>query len=684
MTTRLDRLLRPRHLAVVGGAAAAAVIRQCDRIGYSGDIWPVHPSRDRLAGRPCYRTVSELPGVPDAVFIGVNRRATIDLVRELAALGAGGAVAYASGFKETEDGAALQAALTEGAGPMPVLGPNCYGFINYLDRALLWPDQHGGIAVERGVALVTQSSNVAISMTMQQRGLPIAYVVTAGNQAQTGLAEIAEALAMDDRVSAIGLHIEGIGDTRAFERMARTARERGVPVVALRVGRSAEARAAAFTHTASITGSQAGAEAFLRRMGVPWLRTIPEFLETLKLLHVIGPLSGRDICSLSCSGGEATLMADAIAGRHLRFRPLSDDQRARVRATLGELVTVSNPLDYHTFIWAQRAPMARAFTAMLDGRFDLALLVLDFPRRDRCADADWDAAVAALKHAVAETGAPAAVVSSLPENLPETRAGELMKFGIAPLCGFEEALAAAEAAASIGEAFATTRPAPILRVPDASARTAHEILFEAAAKRALAEFGLVTPAGRVVAGIDDAVAAAETIGYPVAVKVTGQAHKTEGGGVRLNLGDADAVRTAARALGAGDSPLLVERMVENAVAEVVIGVTRDAQFGLLMTIGAGGTLVELLDDTASLLLPATDEELCAALKSLRIAALLDGYRNRPAADVAAAVSAIGAVARYAQAHAETLQELDVNPLILRRRGHGAVAADALIVKRKQE
>ena len=166
-------------------------------MGFGGDIWPVHPTRDEVHGRRCFRSVAELPEAPDAAFIGVNRNLTIDIVRALAARGAGGAICYASGFREAEDGAALEDALIEAAGDMPILGPNCYGVINYLDGALLWPDQHGGARVESGVAIVTQSSNIAINMTMQRRGLPIAYVATAGNQAQTGLSEIAHALLED-------------------------------------------------------------------------------------------------------------------------------------------------------------------------------------------------------------------------------------------------------------------------------------------------------------------------------------------------------------------------------------------------------------------------------------------------------------------------------------------------------
>jgi acyl-CoA synthetase (NDP forming) len=676
MATNLERLFRPKSIAVFGGREAAQVIVQSDRMGFAGNIWPVHPTRDEVHGRRCFRSVAELPEAPDAAFIGVNRNLTIDIAGELAARGAGGAICYASGFREAADGAALEDALLKAAGAMPVIGPNCYGIINYLDGALLWPDQHGGTRVEGGVAIVTQSSNIAINMTMQRRGLPIAYVATVGNQAQTDLAEIALGFLDDPRVTAIGLHVEGVKDAAGFEAMARFARARGKPIVAMTVGRSEQSRAATISHTASILGSEVAAAAFFDRQAIPRLRSIPEFLEALKLLHVHGPLPGGDLASISCSGGEASIMADAAVGRKIRYRPLDTGERAQVKATLSDLVTVANPLDYHTFVWAKEDGMAATFAAMIGCGFDLTMLVLDFPRSDRCSDADWTIAVRAIAHAAAATGGRTAVVASLPENMPEGRAAELLAQNIAPLCGIAEALGAAEAAAFIGRRWKEPLPAPVLAplAPPAPQR----VLFEAEAKQAIADFGVSVPRSRVVCDPRQAAAAADELGYPVVLKAVGIAHKSEGGAVRLNLKSAAEVESAAQDLARIGTGLLVERMVTDAVAELLIGVTRDPQFGLLMTIGAGGVLVELLGDAASLLLPATEEEIRRAILSLKTAPLLQGFRGRPHGDLDAATAAAVAVARYAEAHADTLDELEINPLLVRPEGHGAVAVDALI------
>jgi len=352
MPRDLSRLLRPKTIAVVGGGAwCRSVIEQVRKAGFAGDIWPVHPKGGEIAGIPVFAALSDLPAAPDATFVGINRDATIDTVAALSAMGAGGAVCFASGFAEVEDGQELNARLLLAAGRMPILGPNCYGMINALDGALLWPDQHGCLPVESGVAILTQSSNIAINMTMQHRGLPIAYVVTCGNQAQTTQAEIASGLLDDPRVTAIGLHIEGFGDLATWQALARKARDKGVPLVAIKVGRSAQAQAATVSHTASLAGGDAGAQALLDRLGIARVNDIPTFLETLKLLHVCGPLPSGRIASISCSGGEASIAADTAHGRALEFPPLNPRQKSDLFDALGPKVTLANPLDYHTYIW---------------------------------------------------------------------------------------------------------------------------------------------------------------------------------------------------------------------------------------------------------------------------------------------------------------------------------------------
>ena len=767
---RLSRLVRPRSIAVIGGREAARVAEQCDRMGFAGALWPVHPERATVAGRAAFRSVADLPAPPDAAFVGVNRHATVEVVAALSRAGAGGAVCYASGFLEAGDGGALQRALVEAAGEMPIIGPNCYGLINFLDGAPLWPDQHGGRrlgADERGVAVVTQSSNIAISLTMQRRALPLAYVVTAGNQAQLGVSRLASAFLEDERVSAIGLHVEGFDSVAGFEALAREARARAVPVVVMKAGRSERGRAATLSHTASVAGSDAGAEAFLRRLGFARVHGIPELLEALKLLHVHGALGGARLGAMCCSGGEAGVIADAVEGTGVALPDLAPEHAAAVGATVHPLVTVANPLDYHTFSWGDEAALSGTFTAFARAGLDATMLVLDFPRTDRCEDAEWWVAANAFERAMDAAGARGIIAATLGENLSEETAEKLMKRGIAPLAGVREALTAIECAAAVGEAWRAPPGAPLLTggrpsgpshddpqvrhqpgaplpadeclpvsshgdpqvrhqpgapsladeclpgSPHSDPQVRHQpgaplladkclsgapvLLDEATSKARLAAFGVVVPPGAVARNEDEAVAVAASLGGPVAVKALGIAHKTERGAVMLGLSEPGEIREAARELlalgggsghdgsgggsGSGDR-VLVERFTPDVVAELIVGLHRDPQLGLLLTVGSGGTLVELTADSATLLLPVSEAEVRAALSGLRCAPVLEGYRGRAPADVDAAVAAVLGIARFAVEHRDRLEELDVNPLGVCARGSGAVALDALIRTRE--
>ncbi|KQS97819.1 MULTISPECIES: acetate--CoA ligase family protein [unclassified Rhizobium] len=684
MTRSLDRLIRPKSIAVFGGKEARRVIEQCGKMGFKGDIWPVHPKLDDVLGHKCYRSVADLPAAPDASFVGVNRQLTIDIIRDLSARGAGGAICYASGFREAvselADGNDLQEALVAAAGDMPIVGPNCYGFINALDGALLWPDQHGMLRVDKGVAVLTQSSNIACNISMQMRGLPLAYIMTAGNQAQTGLSELAIAALEDPRVTAVGLHIEGFDSIEALQRLAVRARELKKPVVTLKVGKSEAAQLATVSHTASLAGNDAVSSAVLERLGIGRVETLPELLETLKLLHLHPPLKSFDISSMSCSGGEASLMADSGVKRKTVFRALKESQRQPLRETLGDMVTIANPLDYHTFVWGNLEKQTIAFTEMMKGDYALNLIVLDFPRQDRCDAADWNTTCDAVIAAAKATGAVAGVVASLGENMPEETALSLMASGVVAFSGIDEALAAAEISAGIGASWAKPAPQPLLSAsPDSSDIVT---ISESEAKAELAKFGLVVPMGKVALTASEAADVAETLGFPVVLKGLGIAHKTEAGAVKLNLPDRQAVLDAADTMRGVASGFLVEKMIAKPVAEIIVGAIRDPVAGLVLTIGAGGILVELLDDSAILTLPTTPDAIGTAINGLKIRKLLDGYRGGPKGDVAALNAAVAAVASYVAANASKLEELDINPIMVLPQGSGIVAADALIRRRK--
>lgn len=669
MKSDLSRLFRPNKVAIIGGGAwCRSVTEQLVKTGYSGDIWPVHPRAEDICGLTAYPTAIDLPGVPDATFVGINRDATIGAVERLARMGAGGAVCFASGFGETEDGQDANARLLKAAGDMPILGPNCYGMINALDGVSLWPDQHGCQPVERGVAILTQSSNIAINLTMQKRGLPIAYMVTCGNQAQLSEAQIAEALLDDPRVTAIGLHIEGFSDLPAWQSFARKAQSKNVPLVALKVGRSDEACAAAVSHTASLAGSDAGAQALLDHLGIARVDDLPTLLETLKIMHMAGPLPSGKIASISCSGGEASLIADMAVDTGLTFTKLTAKQTKDLSEALGPKVALANPLDYHTYIWRDADAMTKAFCAMIDPNIALTFLIVDFPRGDICDDSDWDCVIEAAMRTRTATDGTIAMVATLPELLPEDAAARLMAGGIIPLNGLAEALAATKAAQ-------TRQPRPdglIVPTPASDA----DLMTETDAKQALSKMGVAVPKG-TSGSIDDIVAWADQNAGPFALKTVGQAHKTDSGGVTLSLPDGNTVRAAGTKM--TSDAFLIETMVQDSVAELLVGVVKDPAHGFVMTIAAGGIFSEILGDQVSILLPTTPDAIKKSLKQLIIAEVLTGYRNRAAADLDQIVAAIDAIQAYVLANLDTVEEVEVNPLIVTPTH--AIAADALIRKR---
>ncbi len=664
MTRALDRLFRPSSVAVIGGGAwCRSVIASLARIGFAGPVWHIHPTADSA-----FRSIADLPAAPDACFIGVNRSATIDCLRDLSATGAGGAVCFASGFAETGDGDVLNAALLDAAGEMALVGPNCYGFVNALDAVALWPDVHGLIPVPTGVAILTQSSNIALNLSMQRRGLPIAFLGTAGNQAQTGLSEIARHLVCDPRITALGLHIEGVGDIAALQALMQEAHRLGKPVIALKSGRSEAAQTAALSHTASLAGSDAGASALFDRLGILRVGSLDALIETLKHAHLYGPAAPGPIASLSCSGGEASLMADGGDARGLTFAPLTEAQDTALETVLGPLVTRANPLDYHTFIWNDAPRMAEVYAIMASGPAELTVIVVDFPRPDRCQTDAWDCVESAAMMARQQTAKPIALLSSLSESLPEDMAARLMQAGILPLHGLDAALDALAVLYGPRLPSDADRPIP-LPLP----RIETVMRDEAEAKAILARCGLDVPLHAVATSPEEAGQAAQPL-LPVVLKARGLAHKSDSGGVMLGLQSVAEVIDAATAMGC--DRFHIEEMITDGCAEVLLGIVADPAHGYVLTLGAGGVLTELWQDTCHLLVPVTESEIAAALDSLRIAPLLDGYRGKPAGNRAALIAAVLMVQDYVVAQAGRVAEIEINPLILTPTR--AVVADALI------
>ena len=688
----LRRLLKPRHVAFIGGKGLAAPIQGCLSGGFTGQIWPVHPTYPEIAGIKCYRSVEALPEAPDASYIAAPREPTIEIVRALAKRGAGGCVCYAAGFAEVgPEGAALQKALVEAAGELALVGPISYGVLNYIDGVHMFASGPGGARTARGAAFVGQSGNIALTLTMNERSVPFSYVISAGVQAVLSLADYVDALADDPQVNAIGLYIEGLNDVPAFARAALKAAEKGKPIVAVKVGRSELGAKLAMSHTSSLAGSDKLYDVLFERLGIIRVDTLPALLETLKFVSVAAPLAGERLVIFTCSGGDSLMSADRAAELGLALPEFSAAQFADLRQQLPAFATVSNPLDYNLSLWGDEAGLFKCFNTALGGDCDAGLLILDYPPTDERGRADCDKSVDALLAAARANGKQPIVCTTLQETLPEATRARLIAAGCPPIQGLEDALTAFAKAARQAQRRTEIRSGSVTAALASTDAVSDRLrlLTEWDAKQELKAHGLTIPSARLVDAAGAAAAASE-IGFPVVAKVAQPvlAHKTEAGAVALNLTTGTAVDAAIAAISAAVARyqpglkaerFLIEKQVTNAVAEMIIGVKRDPAFGLVLVVGAGGILVEMAQDAASLLLPTDRADVERAIRGLKVAKLLAGYRGKPAADIDAVVDAVLAVAGFAEAHRDRLGELDVNPLLVLPEGQGAVAVDALIV-----
>jgi len=417
-------------------------------------------------------------------------------------------------------------------------------------------------------------------------------------------------------------------------------------------------------------------------------------------LHSGGPLGGRRLLAMGASGGDMAMTADVSRDLQLVFPPIAAAPRARLFDILGERVTISNPFDFHTYTWFDPPRQRAVFDTAVSMNVDAVAFVLDCPPEQKAdlsaftvvideylaaAQMAREAASAAQPRTDGPAGpARVALLASLPETMPASIREQCLNAGVVPLQGLREGLEALDLCGAMGECWrhgsrvTMLRPAAAALAAAAGGKTARNLL-EREAKQALAAFGVPIPASRQVS-IDAAVATARDIGFPVVMKAAAAtlAHKSDVGGVILNIRDAAAAEAAAAQLGQLADQVLVEAMVSDGVVEILVGMLVDAQFGLTLVVGSGGVLTELVRDSITLLPPFTRESISSGLQRLAAHKLMAGYRGKPAGDVPALIDAILAITNYATVNLAALEELDVNPIIVRPAGAGVVAVDALI------
>ena len=688
-------LFNPRSIAIIGASSSpdkigGLPVAYLKASGFAGPIWPVHPSAAEIQGLPAWRSVADLPEAPDLAICAVPGAAAEATVQACAAKGVRALIMFTAGFAEVSpEGAAIQArmAATARAAGMRLAGPNCMGMANLTTGALcsFHPAFAQPMARDGRIGLVSQSGAFGGLSTLmaQLRGMALSHVITTGNEADVDVADGLLYLTGQAQVKVILLYIEGVRDGVRFLEGLRRAHAAGQAVVAIKLGRTAVGSAAAASHTAALAGSDAVADAVLRQFGAYRAHAIEEFFDIACAAAVAGlPRSGRTGI-VTVSGGVGVLMADDAGARGLELPALSDATQAQVRA-LVPFAGTRNPLDITGQVMNDKTLLRKAFDLLAADEADLST-ILTFQ------------------------GASLLNEANLPETLPPWLAVRQQHperwLG---LCGFmappaREALQRAGVATFIEPTHGTRAVAALHQIRTALARPlvqpplppsapiAPGAANELESLAALRAAGIATVDARAARSADEAVRAADALGYPVVLKLLSAdvLHKSDIGGVQLNLPDAAAVRAAfAAVLGAAAAHapqarvdgVLVAPMLRGGI-ECILGVSRDAVFGPVVMFGLGGIFVEAMGDVAFRVAPFDTAEALRMVAETRASKVLAGLRGAPPADIQALAQALSDLSCYAAAHAPWLESLEANPVLVRPADQGLVALDAVLIGR---
>jgi acyl-CoA synthetase (NDP forming) len=697
----IHRMWHPRRVAIVGASGREHSLawwpqRLLQQYGFAGDVVPVNPNRDEIAGLPCARSIGEVAGPVDVAVVTLDAAGTAQAVSDCAAAGVGAVVLPAQGFGEGgADGKRAEREMLEvaRAAGMRIHGPNSDGIANFANGTVLSIQPVLGQGVLPGkVAVITQSGATAGSLVsrLADEGIGVKYYASAGNEIDLGYADYLSVALQDPEVTMVLSFIEAIRRPDDFAAVARLASELGKPIVAIKVGRTAQAAARAAAHTGALAGEDRIYQALFDSLGVIRVDELSELVAIAKLHLAVqskgAAVNGRDIAIMSVSGGQAGALADRAAGFGLRLPEVSP-VTADGLAELFPHGNALNPCDLTGDV-AKRADLAglayEQFAA--DGGVDLLL----YARKELTGEMGRLSAVhlaeAAGRHALP------LVVYTMDGGVNDNEKQTYAEHGVPVYSSASELFSAIR-----GLADFAARPTPDdgdKRAPAAlvpPGRTG--ALPDHEAKQLLTAYGITFPAEAVVTDADGAGKVAADIGFPVTMKVVSDRilHKTEIGGVVLNVKDeidaratfellAERARTALDGVDA-DGVLVQQQVVDG--VEMIVGLVIDEQFGPFVLVGTGGIMAELLDDAVLRPAPVTPEQAMEMVRSLRGHALLSGFRGAAPADVDALAQAVSDLSRIGVDHAETIAELDLNPVLVRPAGKGAVAVDALAVMRSE-
>lgn len=694
----LERLFQPRGVAIVGASTdpvrvGGAPVKALADYGYAGQVYPVNPKYDEIHGLKCYSSVADIAGPCDLAIIAVAAAATPDVLRACGEKKIPYAVVLSGGYRESgKDGATLEAEVRQVLAETGIrmIGPNCQGVINLTDRMYA---TFGAIAAEPDmragrIAMSFQSGGFGftIALLCEQQGVGFRYLVSGGNETDIKTPELLDAFLDDSETKVAFAMIEGVDDGRALQRVGRRGLSIGKPVIVWKIGNSETGARAAASHTANMTGQYDIYQAAFRQAGIVEARDV-EQLQDLFFAFDAGRLpAGNRVAVITITGGSGIAFADRAVEGGLElpsFEPATTEALEKIIPVFG---STGNPVDTTANLFNQVENFTSAVSHVINDPNVDQLAVLMASVSGPTAEAAAHAVVGAAE----ASGKPVIVAWSARRERASDAYKVLEDAGIpivpTPVRAADAAATLSEFAARqrrlTGKAEMTTTPVDVT-LPDGSGA-----LDEVAGKALLAAYDIPVTEDRIVHLGDDPARVAEGLSYPLIAKVLSQdiTHKTDVGGVRANLGDAEALTEAVAEIvlaarharpDAQIDGVIVSEMVSG--AEVLAGVINDAVFGPTIAVGLGGIFTEVLRDITYRIAPFDADEAHAMLGELRARALFDGVRGGPPLDVDALAEALSALSRLAWDHRARLAELDVNPLFVRPKGQGIVAADALVV-----
>jgi acyl-CoA synthetase (NDP forming) len=693
----LRRILTPRSVVIVGARDSSpssfGVVEALGRVGFAGRIFAVNRSATPAHGLPTVTTCAAIGEPVDAAVLLVPAGAVFDVLDDVAAAGIGTAVVFSSGWGEAgPDGAAEQRALATRARQLGVMlvGPNCLGFMNVAARAGAWIASVPPNITPGPVAIVSQSGGMgnALADLAAEYGIGLSHIVTTGNEAMLSTTDVVEYLVEDELTRSVAIFTEAIAEPARFMAAAARARELGKAIVILKAGSSEIAARNAVSHTGSLVGDDRVVDAALRQAGAIRVRSLEELVVTAAVIAHAGMLRTPGVAVVSMSGGSVDVIADEAARLGLELPQFDDSSVREIRAVLPDYAAVRNPLDLTGGSLGNELERVLKIVDRQDD-FGVVAVLCNVPAYDSCKTATINSLINTVGAGLESITMPGFVLSQSVAHLNEAGRASTAAAGVVGLPGLALGIAAL---ASLSK-WSARRPAPRPgATPATSGQGARQrgALSEWSARQLLEPLGVPFVPAVLAGSADDAAAAAGGYDGPVAVKLVSPdvQHKSDVGGIRLGVEGAANVRRAfedviasavARAGGPRVEGVQISPMRRGGV-ELLVGVMRDPQWGLVLAVGLGGVFVEALADVALRLLPVSAADVGEMLGELRGAKVLHGARGEPAVDRAALVDAIRAIADAAWQLGHELACIEVNPL--RADHHGAEALDALVVFRE--